>query len=89
METTLEEGQFDIVTMIGSTLEESKQYKKVFDKCFNLLNDNGYLMLMDFTKHKTMDYFEKVMLLSNRHIIDKQVYEKYESLSFYICKVRK
>lgn len=89
IETTLEENQFDIVTIIGSTLEESKQYENVLKSCFNLLKDNGYLMVMDFEKNKSFEDFKKVISQSDHLIIDKEAYETYESLSFYICKVRK
>ncbi|MBS4197478.1 methyltransferase domain-containing protein [Lederbergia citri] len=89
IETTLGENQFDIVTIIGSTLEESKQYENVLDKCFNLLKDKGYIMVMDFEKNKSFEDFKKVISQSDHLIIDKEAYDTYESLSFYICKVRK
>jgi ubiquinone/menaquinone biosynthesis C-methylase UbiE len=69
LETTLKEDQFDLVTIIGSTVKETEQYEKSIKKCFSLLNDNGHLMYMDFEKYHPSKGFEETVLNTNHQIV--------------------
>ena len=89
LKTTVKESQFDLLTMIGSTLKETQKYEEAFKKCLNLINENGSLMYMDFEKYHASKDFEAFALDNGLHIVQKDVYDKYENLTFYIYKVKK
>lgn len=42
----LPKGKFDIVTLIGSAINEAGDFKRCLDSCFSLLKHGGHLMFM-------------------------------------------
>jgi ubiquinone/menaquinone biosynthesis C-methylase UbiE len=47
---SLPAGSFDVVTAIGSTVAESKDYDGCLTSCWRLVRESGHLMYMDFLK---------------------------------------
>jgi len=47
---SLPAGSFDVVTVIGSTVAESKDYDGCLSSCWRLAREDGHMMYMDFPR---------------------------------------
>lgn len=81
--------KFDIVTLIGSAVNEAGNYKKCLDSCFSLLKQGGYLMFMANLKRIPVDTLEQYIRDTKYHIEQKDLYEAFPEYPFYICKIKK
>lgn len=80
--------KFDIVTMIGSTVQEIGYYKEIFKKATALLNDNGELYYSCVSKEETKKQLINALKDTGYIIADYQRLEKY-SLVLIVCKIMK
>lgn len=81
--------KFDIVTLIGSAVNEAGNYGKCLDSCFNLLKQGGYLMYMANLKRCPVDMLEQYIRDTNYRIEQTDLYEAFPEYPFYICKIKK
>jgi len=58
-QTTLPAAAFDLVTLIGSTLEESGGGDRTLESCLRLLKPDGVLMYADFVKYRPLTFLHE------------------------------
>lgn len=80
--------KYDLVTLIGSAIHETGDFKKCLDSCFRLLKHGGYLMFMSSLKYSIEMVYEYIRN-SSCLLEQKDVYEVFPEYSFYICKIKK
>lgn len=82
-------GEYDLVTMIGSTLNEIGVYRRTFEKIGEILKPGGILMYMDFDRDDRKDKLPD--LLPHWHMETEKVetYDRFSSLKFFNMKIRK
>lgn len=89
LESSLPDGYFDLVTIIGSTVNEIGNYNDTLENCFRLLKNGGYLIYMDFQKYNVAETFED-WVTERGHWIEKvEDYERFKNVQAYMYKVRK
>ena len=76
----------DIVTMVGSTVQEIGYYKEIFKKTTSLLNDSGELYYSSVTKEETKEQLIDALKDTSYIIADYQRLEKY-GLVLIVCKI--
>lgn len=69
--------KFDIITMIGSAVEEIGFYKEIFKKATSMLNDNGELFYSCVTKEETKEQLADALVGTGAVVADYQRLEKY------------
>lgn len=69
--------KFDIVTMIGSAVQEIGFYKEIFKKATSMLNDKGELFYSCVTKEETKDQLIDALAGTGAVVADYQRLEKY------------
>lgn len=69
--------KFDIVTMIGSAVEEIGYYNEIFRKATSLLADNGELFYSSVTKQETRNQLKGALKDIGYMIADYKRLEKY------------
>lgn len=79
---------YDLVTMIGSALQEIGSYKKVFEKILRLLKPNGHLMFMDFVKYQKKEELLDILYEVGMELVHIEEYNRYSSIRFYCMKIR-
>ncbi|RIX59231.1 class I SAM-dependent methyltransferase [Paenibacillus nanensis] len=84
----LPKGQFDIVTLIGSAINESGDFKRCLDSCFSLLKQEGYLMLMAGLNNGSLEMLEIYIRETAFQVEHNKKYEDYPEYPFYICKIK-
>lgn len=88
-DTDLPKGKFDIVTLIGSSINEIAEFEKCLDTCFSLLKQGGYLMFMAHVKYSPYEIIEKYIQYTD-HLLEKHdLYDAFPEYPFYICKIKK
>jgi SAM-dependent methyltransferase len=80
---------FDIMTLIGSTIQETGDMRRCLDSCFSLLKPGGYLMFMTNLKYFPVELLEEYIRDANYYIEQKDLYEAFPEYPFYICKIKK
>lgn len=80
---------FDIVTLIGSAIHETGDFKKCLDSCFSLLKRGGYLMFMASLKYASVEMMEEYIRNTSYHMELKDLFESFPEYQFYICKIKK
>lgn len=80
---------FDMVTLIGSAIQESGDFKKCLDSCFRLLKRDGYLMFMANLKYSPVQMMEEYIRDTSYRVEQKDEYEDFPEYPFYIYKVKK
>lgn len=88
-ETSMSDGQFDLVTLIGSTAMESGDVHKCLDSCINLLKQDGALMFMSRLKNNAQGLLEQYIDHSGHQLERMQRYEAFPEYPFFICTIRK
>ncbi|CAG9621117.1 class I SAM-dependent methyltransferase [Sutcliffiella rhizosphaerae] len=71
---------FDVVTLIGSAIQEIGEFRKCMDACFRLLKDDGQLLLMINSKYKS----EKMIDELDYEVLKKQHYPEFPEYPFSI-----
>ncbi|SCY79650.1 Methyltransferase domain-containing protein [Paenibacillus polysaccharolyticus] len=80
---------YDLVTMIGSALQETGAYRKGLQKISEVLKPNAQFMYMDFDRyHKKEDLFELLTEL-NFELMHIEEYNRFSNVSFYCMKIQK
>ena len=69
--------KFDIVTMIGSAVEEIGFYKEIFKKATSMLSDNGELFYSCVTKEETKEQLVDALAGTGAFVADYKRLEKY------------
>lgn len=80
---------FDLVTLIGSAIDETGDFFKCLEACFRLLKPGGYLMFMANVRSAPFDMLEQYMNGTAHHIEQKDVYTAFPEYPFYICRIKK
>lgn len=82
-------GEFDLVTMIGSTLNEIGVIGGTFEKIGEILKPGGALMYVDFDQDDRKDNL--LDLLPQWHMETEKVetYDRFSNIRFFIMKIRK
>lgn len=80
--------KFDIVTMIGSAVEEIGFYKEIFKKATSMLSDNGELFYSCVTKEETKEKLVDALARTGAFVTDYQRLEKY-GLVLIVSKIIK
>lgn len=80
--------KFDIITMIGSTVQEIGFYNEIFKKATSMLNDNGELYYSCVNKEETKEKLFDVLSDSEYIVTNYQKLEKY-GLVLIVCKIVK
>lgn len=88
-DSDLPQEAFDIVTLIGSAINETGDFKKCLDSCFSLIKHGGYLMFMASLKYTPVEMLEEYISNTKYHIVQKNVYEVFLEYPFFISKIRK
>nr|WP_144923976.1 class I SAM-dependent methyltransferase [Paenibacillus bovis] len=88
-DTDLPKDKFDIVTLIGSAVNEIGEFKKCLDACFSLLKQGGHLMFMAHLRYSPLEMIEEYIRNTN-YIMEKQdIFDDFPEYPFYICKIKK
>lgn len=69
--------KFDIVTMVGSTVQEIGYYNEIFKKATSLLNDSGELYYSSVTKEETKEQLINALAGTGAFVVNYQRLEKY------------
>ena len=80
--------KFDIITMIGSAVEEIGFYKEIFKKATSMLSDNGELFYSCVTKEETKENLLDALSGLGAFIVDYKRLEKY-GLVLIVSKIMK
>ena len=81
--------EFHIVTLIGSAINETEDFKRCLDSCFGLLKHGGYLLFMANLKRTPAEMLEQYIRDTNYRIEQKDLYEDFPEYPFYICRIKK
>lgn len=84
--TSLSPNSFDLVTIIGSTVEEAGQEYTTLDTCLRLVKSGGTLMYSDFTKYRPLSEFQRYAASRPVRLLDCEHYGDH-SLPFYIVSL--
>lgn len=86
--TSLPPESVDLLTIVGSTVQESGKYQETLDSCIGLIRSGGVLFYADFPKYHALDDF--FVFAQNRpiEILDVES-DKNPDLPFYLITVRK
>jgi len=82
-------GQFDIVTLIGSAINETGDFKRCLDSCFGLVKRGGYLMFMASLKFPSLGMLEGYIAETGLQVEQQNLYGEFPEYPFFICKIRK
>ena len=82
--TRLRKSSFDIVTMVGSTADETGNASAALDACFRLVKQQGYLFLMLFNRRGAAEIFQKCKPLMPCKTIYDAEFSHYEEVRFRI-----
>jgi len=80
--------KFDIVTMIGSAVQEIGFYEKIFKKATSMLNDNGELFYSCVTKEETKEHIENALKETGFIVDNYKRLEKY-GLVLILASIKK
>lgn len=69
--------KFEIITMIGSTVQEIGFYKEIFHKAVSMSSDNGELFYSCVTKEETKNQLIDAITDTGAKGVDYQRLEKY------------
>lgn len=78
--------KFNIVTMVGSTVQEIGYYNEIFKKATSLLNESGELYYSCVNKKETKEQLIDALKDTSYIIADYQRLEKY-GLVLIVCKI--
>lgn len=88
-DTELPQGAYDLVTMIGSTINEAGQFEQCLDICLNLLKPGGSLMFMANLKRSPVSRIEHYAEDRGAIIEHLERYETFNRYPFYITTIRR
>lgn len=83
----LPQGKFDLVTLIGSAVNETMDFERCLDSCMCLLNIGGHIMYMANMKHTPVERLEAYCRLRKQPIEHMAQYEAYAEYPFAIAKI--
>nr|WP_144926516.1 class I SAM-dependent methyltransferase [Paenibacillus bovis] len=81
--------EFDLVTLIGSAINEVGEFTKCLDACFRLLKKGGYFMFMANVKYSPIEMLQEYISKTDYSLEKQDVYDEFPEYPFYICKLRK
>ncbi|WP_289373688.1 class I SAM-dependent methyltransferase [Paenibacillus silvae] len=85
----LPQGHYDLVTMIGSALQETGAYRRCFEKISEVLKPEAQFMYMDFDKyHKKEDLFELLSELKFE-LMHIEQFNRFSNVGFYCMKLKR
>jgi SAM-dependent methyltransferase len=87
--TTLPPASFDLVTIIGSTPQETHNPPAALDCCFKLVKPGGYLFYMGMIDPVAGDWFEEYLRLQPFVVSQKQVFDYFPEMELVAYLVSK
>ncbi|MDQ6417877.1 class I SAM-dependent methyltransferase [Paenibacillus sp. LHD-117] len=81
--------EFEIVTLIGSAINETGNFNKCLDSCFGLLKPGGHLMFMANTRKSPVEMVEQYIRSTEHQMEELNTYDAFPEYPFYICKIKK
>lgn len=88
-DSDLPKGKFDIVTLIGSAINEAGDFERCLNSCFSLLKHGGYLMFMASLKYSSLEMLETYIKETLFQVEQKNLYEDFPEYPFFICMIKK
>ncbi|GIP18147.1 hypothetical protein J40TS1_37890 [Paenibacillus montaniterrae] len=85
----LQKMDYDLVTMIGSALQEIGAYREVFEKISYILKPNGHLMYMDFDKYNNKDKLQAILHEVRLEVVEMEEFNRFSNSGFYCMKIRR
>lgn len=85
----LQRMNYDLVTMIGSALQETGAYREVFEKISYILKPNGYLMYMDFDNYNNKEKLQEILHELCIEVEEIEEYNRFSNTRFYCMKIRR
>lgn len=79
--------EYDLVTMIGSALNEIGAYRKTLTKICDILKPSGHLMYMDLVKYHRKEELLDILDVLKLKLETIEEYERYPSIGFYCMKL--
>ncbi|MBD2866776.1 class I SAM-dependent methyltransferase [Paenibacillus oceani] len=79
--------EYDLVTMIGSALNEIGAYRKTFTAISAMLKPGGHLMYMDLVKYHRKEELLDILGELKWRLEAIEAYERYPSIRFYCMKL--
>lgn len=79
---------FDIITIIGSAVQEIGFYNEIFEKSINMLNYNGELFYSCVNEDETQVHLEQALINTEFKVVDFIHKEKY-GMHFIAAKISK
>lgn len=80
---------FELVTLIGSTVDETGDFKRCLDACFHLLKPGGYLMFMASLRSCPPEKLEAYVRGAAHRLEELKVYDAFPEYPFFIAKIGK
>lgn len=87
--TTLAHDSFDLVTIIGSTPQETGNPPAALDSCFGLVKPGGQLLYMGIIDPATGDWFEQYLCEKPYVVIQKQLFDYFPEMIYVAYLVSK
>lgn len=78
--TTLAHDSFDLVTIIGSTPQNTRNPAGALDRCFDLVKPGGNLLYMGTIEPATGDWFERYLQSTSYAVKQKQLFDYYPEM---------
>ncbi|MFD1676247.1 methyltransferase domain-containing protein [Alicyclobacillus fodiniaquatilis] len=89
LNSTIPSEQFDVVTIIGSTVRETGEYKKTLRACIDLVRTGGHLIYMDFLKNHSEEKFIDFIKETELILEDITIFDSHPSVSCFLSKTKK
>ena len=89
LHTSLPHATFDLVTIIGSTPQETGNPRGALDRCFGLVKPGGRLLYMGTTEIAPATWFEEYLHLTSHVIEQQQQFDYYPEMVGYAYLVGK
>jgi tRNA A58 N-methylase Trm61 len=88
-DTELPQGDYDLVTLIGSTINEASQFERCLDACLGLLKPGGSLMFMASLKRSPVSRLEHYAEDRGAIIEQMERHELFVRYPFHISTIRR
>lgn len=86
---SLPENEYDLVTIIGSTLQESGKTKEVFAKTHEIMKVDGYLFVMNLEKYSSFQATLDSLQAASFVLETSEKFNRFSGVEFYCLGLRK
>lgn len=85
----LQPAEFDLLTLIGSTLNEIGDPEQTLAKACEILKNNGLLFIMNLEKYLQRDEINRMLRHAGFAVEVVEAYDRYPGIQFYCILARK